>query len=75
MNSSSQSKTNNNNLGNKQMRQRANGGRSSDDMCGNIESGRGGGRPGGMSSHEANANIMEQRNNDGISELSDQVAP
>ena len=53
----------------KQMRQRPNG--RPDDMFGNLESGRGGG---GMSSHDANANIMEQQNNDRISELSDQVA-
>mmetsp|Transcript_16444 Transcript_16444/g.39356 ORF Transcript_16444/g.39356 Transcript_16444/m.39356 type:complete len:142 (+) Transcript_16444:120-545(+) len=56
----------------KQMRQRPNG-RPGDDMYGNIESGRSG-RPGGMSSHEANANIMENQNNDRINELSDQVA-
>lgn len=55
----------------KQMRQRPNG--RPDDMFGNLESGRGGGG-GGMSSHDANANIMEQQNNDRISELSDQVA-
>mmetsp|Transcript_10804 Transcript_10804/g.23914 ORF Transcript_10804/g.23914 Transcript_10804/m.23914 type:complete len:148 (-) Transcript_10804:220-663(-) len=54
-----------------QMRQRPNG--RNDDMYGNIESGRGRGG-GGMSSHDANANIMEQQNNDRISELSDQVA-
>ena len=59
------------NLSNKQMRKRPNG--SSGDMYGNMESGRGG-RGGGMSSHDANANIMEQQNNDRISELSDQVA-
>mmetsp|Transcript_750 Transcript_750/g.1587 ORF Transcript_750/g.1587 Transcript_750/m.1587 type:complete len:151 (-) Transcript_750:30-482(-) len=58
----------------KQMRQRPKNGRN-DDMYGNIESGRGGGnRGGGMSSHDANANIMEQQNNDRINELSDQVA-
>lgn len=51
-----------------QMRQRSNG--RTDNMYGNIESGRGG----GMSSHDANANIMEQQNNERISELSDQVA-
>ena len=51
------------------MRQRPNG--RPDDMFGNLESGRG---RGGMSSHDANANIMEQQNNDRISELSDQVA-
>lgn len=54
-----------------QMRQRPNG--RSDDMYGNLESGRNGNR-GGMSSHDANANIMEQQNNERISELSDQVA-
>ena len=58
------------NLSNKQMRKRPNG--SAGDMYGNMESGRG--RGGGMSSHDANANIMEQQNNDRISELSDQVA-
>lgn len=51
-----------------QMRQRPSG--RNDNMYGNIESGRGG----GMSSHDANANIMEQQNNERISELSDQVA-
>lgn len=49
-----------------------------DDMYGNLESGRRGGAAGagrgGMSSHEANAGIMESQNNDRISELSDQVA-
>mmetsp|Transcript_11003 Transcript_11003/g.25599 ORF Transcript_11003/g.25599 Transcript_11003/m.25599 type:complete len:130 (-) Transcript_11003:76-465(-) len=57
------------------MRQRANG-KPNDDMYNNLETGRGGPRSGnrGMSSHEANANIMEQQNNDRISELSDQVA-
>mmetsp|Transcript_764 Transcript_764/g.1218 ORF Transcript_764/g.1218 Transcript_764/m.1218 type:complete len:129 (-) Transcript_764:208-594(-) len=50
--------------------------RSNYDMYNNLESGRGGrgGRGNGMSSHEANANIMESQNNDRISELSDQVA-
>ncbi len=56
-------------------------------MYGNLESGRGGagrggsprsgggfGGRGGLSSHEANASIMEQQNNDRISELSEQVA-
>eukprot|EP00577_Skeletonema_sp_RCC1716_P030792 CAMPEP_0113389000 /NCGR_PEP_ID=MMETSP0013_2-20120614/9387_1 /TAXON_ID=2843 ORGANISM="Skeletonema costatum, Strain 1716" /NCGR_SAMPLE_ID=MMETSP0013_2 /ASSEMBLY_ACC=CAM_ASM_000158 /LENGTH=42 /DNA_ID=CAMNT_0000272035 /DNA_START=157 /DNA_END=281 /DNA_ORIENTATION=- /assembly_acc=CAM_ASM_000158 len=42
-------------------------------MYNNLESGRGGrgggGRGNGMSSHEANANIMESQNNDRISEL------
>mmetsp|Transcript_5078 Transcript_5078/g.8448 ORF Transcript_5078/g.8448 Transcript_5078/m.8448 type:complete len:151 (+) Transcript_5078:139-591(+) len=57
-----------------QMRQRPKNGRN-DDMYGNLESGRNGNRGGGgMSSHDANANIMEQQNNDRISELSDQVA-
>ena len=70
-----------------QMRQRPTG-RPGDDMYGNLESGRaggsssgrggaprsGGGRGGGLSSHEANASIMEQQNNDRISELSEQVA-
>lgn len=65
------SSNNTTNLSNKQMRKRPNG--SSGDMYGNMESGRGG-RGGGMSSHDANANIMEQQNNDRISELSDQVA-
>eukprot|EP00581_Thalassiosira_minuscula_P006614 CAMPEP_0183704154 /NCGR_PEP_ID=MMETSP0737-20130205/1589_1 /TAXON_ID=385413 /ORGANISM="Thalassiosira miniscula, Strain CCMP1093" /LENGTH=146 /DNA_ID=CAMNT_0025930975 /DNA_START=144 /DNA_END=581 /DNA_ORIENTATION=- len=75
-----QTKTATNTAGsnNKQMRQRPGGSRSNSngdyDMYGNIESGRGGGGRGGMSSHEANANIMEQQNNDRISELSDQVA-
>ena len=65
----------NDNIDAKQMRQRPNGSRhgADDDMYGNIESGRGG-RGGGMSSHDANAGIMEQQNNDRISELSDQVA-
>ena len=46
-----------------------------EEMYNNLESGRGGrGGRGGMSSHEANASIMEQQNNDRISELSDQVA-
>lgn len=50
-----------------------------EEMYGNLESGRRGGRGGrgggaGMSSHETNSNIMEQQNNDRISELSDQVA-
>lgn len=50
--------------------------RSNDDMYNNLESGRRGGRSnnGGMSSHEANASIMEQQNNDRINELSDQVS-
>eukprot|EP00569_Conticribra_weissflogii_P003334 CAMPEP_0171330264 /NCGR_PEP_ID=MMETSP0878-20121228/1891_1 /TAXON_ID=67004 /ORGANISM="Thalassiosira weissflogii, Strain CCMP1336" /LENGTH=139 /DNA_ID=CAMNT_0011830523 /DNA_START=221 /DNA_END=639 /DNA_ORIENTATION=- len=50
--------------------------RNNEDMYGNLESGRrgGAGGRGGMSSHETNANIMEQQNNDRISELSDQVA-
>ncbi|KAL7467783.1 hypothetical protein ACHAXS_008023 [Conticribra weissflogii] len=50
--------------------------KNNEDMYGNLESGRrgGAGGRGGMSSHEANANIMEQQNNDRISELSDQVA-
>ncbi|KAL3810650.1 hypothetical protein ACHAXA_008174 [Cyclostephanos tholiformis] len=67
------------------MRQRPTNGRSSEDMYGNLESGRGGsgsgnrgrglGGGGGLSSsHEANASIMEQQNNDRISELSEQVA-
>jgi blocked-early-in-transport protein 1 len=59
------------------MRQRPNGnGKNEGDMFNNMESGRGGrgGGRGGMSSHEANANIMEQQNNDRINELSDQVA-
>ena len=59
------------------MHQRRNGKpRSNDDMYNNLESGRrsapSSGR--GMSSHETNANIMENQNNDRISELSDQVA-
>lgn len=50
--------------------------RSNDDMYNNLESGRGGrsNNNGGMSSHEANASIMEQQNNDRINELSDQVS-
>merc|ERR1719491_1400414 len=56
-----------------QMRQRPQNGRN-DGMYGNLESGRNANRGGGMSSHDANANIMEQQNNDRISELSDQVA-
>ncbi|KAL7529111.1 hypothetical protein ACHAXR_002798 [Thalassiosira sp. AJA248-18] len=64
------------------MRLRPNG-KNDIDMYGNLESGRGGSAPRsggsnrsgrGMSSHEANANIMEQQNNDRITELSDQVA-
>jgi blocked-early-in-transport protein 1 len=49
-------------------------------MYGNLESGRGSGNRGGRgggglsSSHEANASIMEQQNNDRITELSEQVA-
>ncbi|KAL7448504.1 hypothetical protein ACHAWC_000680 [Mediolabrus comicus] len=43
-------------------------------MYNNLESGRGGRSNNGMSSHEANASIMEQQNNDRINELSDQVA-
>jgi blocked-early-in-transport protein 1 len=44
-------------------------------MYNNLESGRGGrSNNNGMSSHEANASIMEQQNNDRINELSDQVA-
>ncbi|KAL9188845.1 hypothetical protein ACHAXT_007223 [Thalassiosira profunda] len=45
-------------------------GRNTNDMYGDVESGRGG----GMSSNEANRGIMEQQNNDRISELSEQVA-
>lgn len=58
------------------MRQRPNSNNSASDMYNNIESGRGGsgGGRGGMSSHDANSNIMEQQNNDRIGELSDQVA-
>ena len=70
------------------MRQRPTNGRPNEDMYGNLESGRGSsgsgnrGRVGGggigggglSSSHEANASIMEQQNNDRISELSEQVA-
>ena len=49
--------------------------RSNDDMYNNLESGRGrSNNNGGMSSHEANASIMEQQNNDRINELSDQVS-
>ncbi len=48
--------------------------RSNDDMYNNLESGRGRSNNGGMSSHEANASIMEQQNNDRINELSDQVS-
>ncbi|EED91443.1 predicted protein [Thalassiosira pseudonana CCMP1335] len=54
-------------------RSRSNG----EDMYNNLESGRGrggGAGRGGMSSHETNANIMENQNNDRINELSDQVA-
>lgn len=63
-----------------QMRQRPTTGRTGaeESMYNNLESGRGGGngrgRGGGMSSHEANASILEQQNNDRISELSEQVA-
>ena len=67
------------------MRQRPGGGGRtppSDDMYNNLESGRGGGAPRsgggsnnrGMSSHEANSNILESQNNARISELSEQVA-
>ena len=69
-------------LTHQQMRQRPTTGRTGADesMYNNLESGRGGngrggGRGGGgMSSNEANASIMEQQNNDRISELSEQVA-
>lgn len=71
------SQTTSGDLTQQQMRQRPTTGRTSaeESMYNNLESGNGRGRGGGgMSSHEANASIMEQQNNDRISELSEQVA-